>query len=57
MRDNYLTVKGYGESEIIISKSRFLTYIERAESEEDAMMFIERIKKCIIMRHIIAQLI
>lgn len=45
MRDNYLTVKGYGESEIVISKSRFLTYIERAESEEDAMMFIERIKK------------
>lgn len=45
MRDNYLTVKGYGESEIIISKSRFLTYIERAESEEDAMLFIERIKK------------
>jgi len=45
MRENYLTVKGYGESEIIISKSRFLTYIERAESEEDAMMFIERIKK------------
>ncbi|MGE7842254.1 YigZ family protein [Lysinibacillus sp. NPDC093712] len=45
MRNNYLTVKGYGESEIIISKSRFLTYIERTESEEDAMMFIERIKK------------
>ncbi|MFJ7649011.1 YigZ family protein [Lysinibacillus sp. NPDC097279] len=45
MRDNYLTVKGYGESEIVISKSRFLTYIERAESEEDAMLFIERIKK------------
>lgn len=45
MRENYLTVKGYGESEIIISKSRFLTYIERAETEEDAMMFIERIKK------------
>ncbi len=45
MRDNYLTVKGYGESEIIISKSRFLTYIERAESEEDAILFIERIKK------------
>ncbi|WP_409367996.1 YigZ family protein [Lysinibacillus sp. 38-6] len=45
MRENYLTVKGYGESEIIISKSRFLTYIERAETEEDAMKFIERIKK------------
>ena len=45
MRENYLTVKGYGESEIVISKSRFLTYIERAETEEDAISFIERIKK------------
>ncbi|WP_155591947.1 YigZ family protein [Lysinibacillus cavernae] len=45
MRENYLTVKGYGESEIIISKSRFLTYIERAETEEDAISFIDRIKK------------
>ncbi|QDQ01353.1 YigZ family protein [Lysinibacillus fusiformis] len=45
MRENYLTVKGYGESEIIISKSRFLTYIERAETEEDAITFIESIKK------------
>lgn len=45
MRENYLTVKGYGESEIIISKSRFLTYIERAETEEDAISFIDGIKK------------
>ncbi|KOY82348.1 YigZ family protein [Lysinibacillus macroides] len=45
MRENYLTVKGYGESEIIISKSRFLTYIERAETEEDAIAFIDSIKK------------
>jgi len=45
MRENYLTVKGYGESEIVISKSRFLTYIERAETEEDAISFIDRIKK------------
>ncbi|WP_341301667.1 YigZ family protein [Lysinibacillus sp. FSL H8-0500] len=45
MRENYLTVKGYGESEIIISKSRFLTYIERAEAEEDAIAFIDSIKK------------
>lgn len=44
MRENYLTVKGYGESEIVISKSRFLTYIERAETEEDAISFIDRIK-------------
>ena len=45
MRENYLTVKGYGESEIVISKSRFLTYIERAETEEDAFSFIDGIKK------------
>ena len=45
MRNNYLTVKGYGESEIIISKSRFLTYVNRAETEEEALLFIERIKK------------
>lgn len=57
MRENYLTVKGYGESEIIISKSRFLTYIERAEAEEDAIAFIDSIKKGIRMLLIIAQLI
>ena len=45
MRANYETVKGYGESEIIISKSRFLTYVERVETEEDAIAFIEQIKK------------
>lgn len=45
MRENYLTVKGYGECEIVISKSRFLTYIERAETEEDAISFIDGIKK------------
>ena len=45
MRNNYLTVKGYGESEIIISKSRFLTYVERVETEQEALAFIEKIKK------------
>ena len=45
MRNNYFTVKGYGESEIIISKSRFITYIERVETEEDALLFIDKIKK------------
>ena len=45
MRQNYLTVKGYGESEIVISKSRFLTYIDRVETEEEALLFIDRIKK------------
>lgn len=45
MRKNYTTVKGYGESEIILSKSRFLTYVERVETEEEALQFIEKIKK------------
>lgn len=45
MRKDYFTVKGYGESEIIISKSRFITYIDRAETEEEALTFIDKIKK------------
>lgn len=45
MRNNYFTVKGYGDSELIISKSRFITYIERAETEEEALLFIDKIKK------------
>lgn len=45
MRNNYITVKGYGESEIILSKSRFLTYVERVETEEEAILFIDKIKK------------
>lgn len=45
MRNNYKTVKGHGESEIIIQKSRFITYIERAESEEKAQEFINKIKQ------------
>lgn len=44
MRKDYLTVKGYGESELIIQKSRFLTYINRAESEQEAQDFINQIK-------------
>ena len=45
MRNNYFTVKGYGESEIILSKSRFITYVDRAETEEEALLFIDKIKK------------
>lgn len=44
MRNDYHTVKGYGESEIIIQKSRFLTYVNRAETEEQAQDFINSIK-------------
>ena len=45
MRKDYKTVKGYGEREIIISKSRFICYVNRAETEEEALSFIEKIKK------------
>jgi uncharacterized YigZ family protein len=42
---SYYTVKGFGEHEIEIQKSRFIAYIERAETEEEAQEFIQRIKK------------
>ncbi|KGR80105.1 YigZ family protein [Ureibacillus manganicus] len=45
MLKNYKTVKGFGEQEIIISKSRFIAYVNRAETEEDALSFIDKIKK------------
>lgn len=45
MRKDYKTVKGYGEKEIIISKSRFIAYVNRAETEEEAIEFINKIKK------------
>ncbi|KXH84116.1 YigZ family protein [Sporosarcina sp. HYO08] len=45
MRADYRTVKLYGESEIIIKKSQFLTFVKRAETEEEALEFIQEIKK------------
>lgn len=45
MLPNYYTVKGYGEHEIEIQKSRFIAYIERAETEKEAQEFIQKIKK------------
>jgi uncharacterized YigZ family protein len=45
MLPRYLTVKGYGENEINIQKSRFIAYIDRAETEEQAQEFIQKIKK------------
>lgn len=44
LRKNYKTVKGFGEQEIIISKSKFITYVDRAETEEQALAFISQIK-------------
>ncbi|MGG1630932.1 YigZ family protein [Rossellomorea sp. NRS-1567] len=45
MLHHYNTVKGYGEHEINIERSRFITYVTRAETEEEAQEFITSIKK------------
>lgn len=45
MRKDYHTIQGYGESELIIQKSRFLTYVSRAETEQQAQNFINNIKE------------
>jgi uncharacterized YigZ family protein len=42
---HYNTVKGYGEHEITIERSRFITYVSRVETEEEAQEFITSIKK------------
>ncbi len=45
MLQQYYTVKGYGEKEIVIEKSRFIAYVTRAETEQEAQEFIQTIKK------------
>lgn len=45
MLASYFTVKGYGEHEIVIQKSRFIAYVNRVTTEADAQAFIEKIKK------------
>ena len=45
MRKNYLTLKSTGISEIVISKSRFIANCKRVESEQEAIEFIQSIKK------------
>lgn len=51
---NYYTVKENGFHEIIIQKSRFITYLARATTEEQAQAFISELKKNITMRTITA---
>ncbi|WP_349408648.1 YigZ family protein [Pseudalkalibacillus sp. SCS-8] len=45
MLSTYYTVKEYGEHEQIIQKSRFIGYVQRAQTEEEAQAFIQSIKK------------
>lgn len=41
----YRTVRGYGQAELEINKSRFIAYVNRVETEEAALSFIEKIRK------------
>ncbi|SES30344.1 YigZ family protein [Salipaludibacillus aurantiacus] len=45
MLSTYYTVKGTGEHEIAIQKSRFIAHVTRVTSEEEAQEFIDSIKK------------
>ncbi|MGE7594006.1 YigZ family protein [Peribacillus frigoritolerans] len=45
MLNQYLTVAGRGEHEIVIEKSRFISHIARVETEDAAQAFIQEIKK------------
>jgi uncharacterized YigZ family protein len=43
--DKYFTVKHQGMNELVIQKSRFIGYVKRVETEEEAQAFIQEIKK------------
>ncbi|MFP4976253.1 YigZ family protein [Paenibacillus sp. CN-4] len=45
MLERYRTVRGPGSREVVIRKSRFIGHVMPVEKEEDAVAFIERIKK------------
>ena len=45
MMERYKTVRSQGEQEIVIKKSRFIGQVKPVESEEEAIAFIEEIKK------------
>lgn len=45
MLERYKTVRGAGEKEIVIKKSRFIGHIKPVENESEAIAFIEEIKK------------
>ncbi|TXK82534.1 YigZ family protein [Paenibacillus sp. N3.4] len=45
MLAHFKTVQSYGSSEIIIKKSRFIGHAKPVYSEEEAILFIEAIKK------------
>lgn len=45
MLNKYYTIKEAGSHEISIQKSKFIGYVSRAQTEEEAQLFIQKIKK------------
>ncbi|MFP7255447.1 YigZ family protein [Terribacillus goriensis] len=45
MLTTYFTVKSEGSHEIVIQKSRFIGHVKRVETEEEAISFVQKIKK------------
>src|SRR5690625_7877132 len=45
MLTDYYTIKESGSDQVIIQKSRFIAYVKRVETEADALLFINKIKK------------
>ncbi len=45
MLTQYRTVKRFGSAEVVIKKSRFIGYAKPVETEDEAIAFIESIKK------------
>lgn len=45
MRQRYLTVRPVGQGEIEINRSRFIAYVKRVENQEEAIQFVQEIKK------------
>ncbi|SEN24507.1 uncharacterized protein, YigZ family [Terribacillus saccharophilus] len=45
MLTTYFTVKTEGSHEIVIQKSRFIGHVKRVETEEEAINFVQKIKK------------
>ena len=45
MLPEYATIRQYGENEIVIRKSRFIGHAKPVENEEEAVAFVEEIRK------------
>ncbi len=45
LQEKYYTIKQFGETELIIERSRFICSINRVETSEEATNFIQQIKK------------